>query len=226
MQKVDNEKKKKIKIKILLADDHSLFREGLRRILGEEKDIEIVGEARDGVEALRLANRLKPDVVLMDISLPGPNGIRITRKIKKRQGKIHVIMLSMYEDTAHIIESFQAGASGYVIKTHSSSELMETIRSVFREGVSIPPSIEQKLLKGIRQPDFLSGVQNINLTNKEVRILKLVASGSTNKEIATRLFISEKTVKNHLNHIYRKLGVKNRAQAVVEGLKRDYISRH
>jgi len=226
MQKVDNEKKIKIKIKILLADDHSLFREGLRRILGEEKDIEIVGEARDGVEALRLANRLKPDVVLMDISLPGPNGIRITRKIKKRQGKIHVIMLSMYEDTAHIIESFQAGASGYVIKTHSSSELMETIRSVFREGVSIPPSIEQKLLKGIRQPDFLSGVQNINLTNKEVRILKLVASGSTNKEIATRLFISEKTVKNHLNHIYRKLGVKNRAQAVVEGLKRDYISRH
>ena len=226
MQKVDNEKKIKIKIKILLADDHSLFREGLRRILGQEKDIEIVGEARDGVEALRLANRLRPDVVLMDISLPGPNGIRITRKIKKRQGKIHVIMLSMYEDTAHIIESFQAGASGYVIKTHSSGELMETIRSVSREGVSIPPSIEQKLLKGIRQPDFLSGVQGINLTNKEVRILKLVASGSTNKEIATRLFISEKTVKNHLNHIYRKLGVKNRAQAVVEGLKRDYISRH
>jgi len=222
MQKVDYEKK----IKILLADDHSLFREGLRRILGQEKDIEIVGEARDGVEALRLANRLKPDVVLMDISLPGPNGIRITGKIKKRQGKIHVIMLSMYEDTAHIIESFQAGASGYVIKTDSSIELIETIRSVFQEGVSIPPSIEQKLLKGIRQPDFLSGVQGINLTNKEVRILKLVASGSTNKEIATRLFISEKTVKNHLNHIYRKLGVKNRAQAVVEGLKRDYISRH
>jgi len=222
MQKADYEKK----IKILLADDHSLFREGLRRILGQEKDIEIVAEARDGAEALRLANRLKPDVVLMDISLPGRNGIRITRKIKKRQGGIHVIMLSMYEDTAHIIESFQAGASGYVIKTHSSRELIETIRSVFREGVSIPPSIEQKLLKGIRQPDFLSRVQNINLTNKEVKILKIVASGSTNKEIARRLFISEKTVKNHLNHIYRKLGVKNRAQAVVEGLKRDYISQH
>jgi len=222
MQKAKHEKK----IKVLLADDHALFREGLGRILNREKDIQVVGEARHGIQALDLANRLRPDVILMDISLPGPNGIRITRKIKKRQGKVHIVMLSMYEDTAHIIESFQAGASGYVVKTHSSNELIETIRSVFREGVSIRPSIEQKLLKGIRQPDFLGGVQNIDLTNKEVKILKLVASGSTNKEIATRLFISEKTVKNHLNHIYRKLGVKNRAQAVAEGVKKEYISRH
>ena len=222
MQGVDPEKT----IRILIADDHTLFREGLRKILDLEKDIKIVGEAEDGAETLRLANRVKPDVILMDISLPGPNGIRITRQIKKRHRKVYIIMLSMYEDTAHIIESFQAGASGYVIKTYSSGELIETIRSVSREGVSIPPTIEHKLLRGIREPDFLSGTQRTNLTKREVRILKLVASGNSNKEIATKLFISEKTVKNHLNHIYRKLGVKNRARAVMEGLKRDYISRH
>jgi len=213
-------------IRILVADDHALFREGLRRILELEEDIKIIGEANDGTEAFELANRLKPDVILMDISLPGPNGIRITRQIKKRHRKVYVIMLSMYEDTAHITESFQAGASGYVIKTRPSGELLQTIRSVFKEGVSIPPIIEHRLLKGIRKPDFLTGAKRSNLTKREVRILKLVASGKTNKEIANRLLVSEKTVKNHLNHIYRKLGVKNRAQAVVEGLKREYISGH
>ena len=222
MDKVDLKKT----IGILVADDHALFREGLRRILQLEEDIEIVGEANDGTEAFELANRLKPDVILMDIILPGPNGIRITRQIKKRCRKVHVIMLSMYEDAAHITESFQAGASGYVIKTSPSGELLQTIRSVFREGVSIPPFIEHRLLKGIRKPDFLSGARRVNLTKKEVKILKSVASGNTNKEIAQKFLLSEKTVKNHLNHIYRKLGAKNRAQAVVEGLKRDYISRH
>jgi len=213
-------------IRILVADDHVLFREGLRKILELEEDIKILGEANDGAETLQLTNKLRPDVILMDISLPGPNGIRITRQIKRRFRKVHVIMLSMYEDTAHIMESFQAGASGYVIKTRPSGELIETIHSVVREGVSIPPLIEHKLLKGIRKPDFLIGTRRAILTKREVRVLKLVASGKTNKEIAKRLFVSEKTVKNHLNHIYRKMGVKNRAQAVLEGLKRDYISRH
>jgi len=211
-------------IRILIADDHALFREGLRRILELEEDMEIVGEANDGAEALRLADKVKPDVVLMDISFRGPNGVRITRQIKRRHRKVHVIMLSMHEDTAHITESFQAGASGYVIKTYASGELTKTIRSVVREGVWMPPLIEHKLLKGIRKPDFLSRAKRGNLTKREVRVLKLVASGKTNKEIAKKLFVSEKTVKNHLNHVFKKLGVKNRAQAVVEGLKRDYIS--
>jgi len=212
--------------RIILADDHVLFREGLRKVLKSEEDIKIVGEANDGAETLRLTSKLKPDVILMDISLPGPNGIRIARQIKRRFQKISIIMLSMYEDTAHIMESFQVGASGYVVKTRPSAELIQTIRSVVKEGVSIPPLIEHKLLKGLRKPDFLIGTKRANLTKREVRVLKLVASGKTNKEIAKRLFVSEKTVKNHLNHIYRKLGVKNRAQAVLEGLKRDYISRH
>jgi len=220
MGKVDSKKT----IRILVADDHALFREGLRRILEFEEDIKIVGEAKDGGETFELVGRFKPDVILMDISLPGTNGIKITRQIKRRYRKVYVIMLSMYEDTAHITDSFQAGASGYVIKTSPPGELLQTIRSVFKEGVSIPPTIEHKLLKGIRKPDFLRGTEKIHLTKREVRVLKLVASGKTNKEIANKLFLSEKTVKNHLNHIYRKLGVKNRAQAVVEGLKRDYIS--
>ena len=222
MDKVDLKKT----IRILVADDHALFREGLRKILQLEEDIEIVGEAKDGAEALELVSKLKPDVILMDISFPGPNGIRITRQIKKRCRKVHVIMLSMYEDTAHITESFQAGASGYVIKSNCSGKLIQTIRSVFKEGVSIPSCIEQKLLKGIRNPDYLGGTKRFNLTKREIKVLKLVASGNTNKEIAQKFLLSEKTVKNHLNHVYRKLGAKNRAQAVVEGLKRDYISRH
>ncbi len=221
MSKVDLKKK----IRILIADDHTLFREGLRKVLELEKDMEIVGEANDGAEALRLVDRLKPDVILMDISFRGPNGVRITRQTKRRYRKIHIIMLSMYEDIAHITESFQSGASGYVIKTYASDELTKTIRSVVKEGVCMPPLIEHKLLKGIRKPDFLGGAKRGNLTKREVRVLKLVAFGNTNKEIAKKLFVSEKTVKNHLNHIYRKLEVKNRAQAVVEGLKRDYIGR-
>ncbi|MFB0528046.1 MAG: response regulator [bacterium] len=222
MDKVNSKKS----IRILVADDHALFREGLRKILQLEEDIEIVGEAKDGAEALELMSGLKPDVILMDISLPGPNGIRITRQIKKRCKKVHVIMLSMYEDTAHITDSFQAGASAYIIKTSPSGDLLQTIRSVFTEGVSIPPIIEHKLLKGIRKPDFLGGKKRAHLTKREVKVLKLVASGNTNKEIAKKFSVSEKTVKNHLNHIYRKLGAKNRAQAVVEALKRDYISGH
>ena len=213
------------KIRILIADDHALFREGLRRILEREEDMEIVGEANDGAEALWLAERVKPDVILMDISLPGVNGVRITHRIKKRYREVHVIMLSMYEDIAHITESFQAGASGYVIKTHPSGELIKTIGSVVKEGVSIPPTVEHKLLKGIREPQFLSGIKNVYLTKKEVRVLKLMASGKTNKEIANRLLVNERIVKTHLNHIYRKLRVKNRAQAMVEGLKRQYISK-
>ena len=212
-------------VRILIADDHALFREGLRRILELEEDIKIVGEAKDGAETLAMAERLKPDVILMDISLPGPNGIRITRQIKKKYPKFYVIMLSMYEDTAHIIESFQAGASGYVIKTSPSGELIQTIRCVWRDGVSIPPFIQHELLKVIREPDFLSGAKHANLTKREVRVLTLVASGNSNKEIANSLSVSEKTVKNHLSHIYRKLGVKNRVQAVVEGWERNYISR-
>jgi len=211
-------------IRILIADDHALFREGLRRILELEEDMEIVGEANDGAEALRLIDKVKPDVILMDISFRCPNGVRIMRQIKRRHRKVHVIMLSMHDDIAHITESFQSGASGYVIKAYASGELTKTIRSVVREGVCMPPLIEHKLLKGIRKPDFLSGAKRGNLTKREVRVLKLVASGKTNKEIAKKLFVSEKTVKNHLNHIFKKLAVKNRAQAVVEGLKRDYIS--
>jgi len=213
-------------IRILIADDHALFREGLRRILEREEGMEIAGEANDGAEALWLADRMKPDVILMDISLPGANGVRITRQIKKRHREVHVIMLSMYEDIAHITESFRAGASGYVIKTDPSGELIKTIGSVVREGVSIPPAMEHRLLKGIREPEFLSGIKDVQLTNREVRVLNLMASGRTNKEIANRLSVSEKMVKNLLNHIYRKLGVKNRAQAVVEGLKRQYISKN
>ena len=212
-------------IRILIADDHALFREGLRRILEREEDMEIVGEANDGAEVLWLADRVKPDVILMDISLPGVNGVRITHQIKKRYREVHVIMLSMYEDIAHITESFQAGASGYVIKTHPSGELIKTIGSVVKEGVSIPPTVEHRLLKGITEPRFLRGIRNLHLTKKEVKVLKLIASGKTNKEIANRLLVNERIVKTHLNHIYRKLGAKNRAQAVVEGLKRQYISK-
>ncbi|NIM03026.1 response regulator, partial [bacterium] len=184
MGKVDLKKT----IRILIADDHTLFREGLRKVLELEKDMEIVGEANDGAEALRLVDRLKPDVILMDISFRGPNGVRITRQTKRRYRKIHIIMLSMYEDIAHITESFQSGASGYVIKTYASDELTKTIRSVVKEGVCMPPLIEHKLLKGIRKPDFLGGAKRGNLTKREVRVLKLVAFGNTNKEIAKKLF--------------------------------------
>lgn len=212
-------------IRVLIADDHAIFRNGLRKILELKENIEVVGEAKDGPESLALTEKLKPNIVLMDIRLPKIDGIIITQKIKRKNPRIKIIILSMYDDEAHILQAIQAGASAYIPKELPAKELLKAVYTVHRKGALISPAITPKLLEGIRRAQILPIPQRLyNLTKREVKILTLMAKGKTNKEIANRLYTSEKTVKNQLNSIFQKLRVRNRTQAVVQALDKGLIS--
>jgi DNA-binding NarL/FixJ family response regulator len=212
----DNSKKK---IRVLICDDQTLFREGLRDVLDDERDIEIVSEASNGNEAVNLARKHQPDVILMDIRLPQMDGISATRVIRKECPKANVVILSSYEDEAHVLEAIQAGANGYLSKMLPVKELVAAIRTFSQEGVLIPQPIMGKLMEGIRK---ISSAQLeaslINLTKTELTILAMVGQGCSNDEISKRLTSSIKTVKNHLNRIFQKLVVKNRTEAVLKGI--------
>lgn len=206
-------------MRIIICDDQTLFREGLRDVLEDEKDFEIIGEAANGNEAVSLAKKLQPDVVLMDIRLPQLDGISATRVVRKECPKANVVILSSYEDEAHVLEAIQAGANGYLSKMLPAKELLNALRTFSQEGVLIPQPIMGKLMEGIRK---ISSAQIeaslINLTKTELSILAMVGHGSSNQEIAKSTASSIKTVKNHLNRIFQKLNVKNRTEAVLKGI--------
>lgn len=209
----------KKKIKVVICDDQTLFREGLKDVLDDEKDLEIVAEAANGNEAIALAKKFQPDVILMDIRLPQMDGISATRVIRKECPRTNVVILSSYEDEAHVLEAIQAGANGYLSKMLPAKELVAAIRTFSQEGVLIPQPIMGKLMEGIRK---ISSAQLeaslINLTKTELTILAMVGQGRSNDEIAKQLTSSVKTVKNHLNRIFQKLSVKNRTEAVLKGI--------
>ncbi|MEK7288372.1 MAG: response regulator transcription factor [Elusimicrobiota bacterium] len=207
------------KIRIIICDDQTLFREGLRDVLAGEKDIEVIGEACNGQEAVTLAKKLQPDVILMDIRLPVMDGISATRVVRRDSPKTNVVILSSYEDEAHVLEAIQAGANGYLSKMLPARELVNAIRTFTQEGVLIPQPIMGKLMDGIRK---ISAAQLeaslINLTKTELMILAMVGHGASNDEVSKRLTSSIKTIKNHLNRIFQKLNVRNRTEAVLKGI--------
>lgn len=209
----------KKKIRVMICDDQTLFRDGLRDVLEEEKDLEVIGEAASGDEAIAVARKTQPDVILMDIRLPQMDGISATRVIRKECPKANVVILSSYEDEAHVLEAIQAGANGYLSKMLPARELVNAIRTFSQEGVLIPQPIMGKLMEGIRK---ISASQLeaslINLTKTELAILAMVGRGDSNDEISKKLDSSIKTVKNHLNRIFQKLSVKNRTEAVLKGI--------
>ncbi len=211
--------KKNTKIRIMLCDDQTLFRDGLKDVLENEKDFQIIGEASNGNEAVVLAKKLQPDVILMDIRLPQLDGISATRVIRKECPKSNVVILSSYEDEAHVLEAIQAGANGYLSKMLPATELLNALRTFTQEGVLIPQPIMGKLMEGIRK---ISAAQIeaslINLTKTELAILAMVGRGSSNHEISVKMESSIKTVKNHLNRIFQKLAVRNRTEAVLKGI--------
>ncbi|MBI4063299.1 MAG: response regulator transcription factor [Elusimicrobia bacterium] len=213
------------KIRVVICDDQTLFREGLRDVLDGEKGIEIVGEASNGQEAVSTCRKLQPDVVLMDIRLPQLDGISATRVVRKDCPKTNVVVLSSYEDEAHVLEAIQAGANGYLSKMLPARELVNAIKTFSQEGVLIPQPIMGKLMEGIRK---ISAAQLeaslINLTKTELAILAMVGRGCSNDKIAKDLTSSVKTIKNHLNRIFRKLNVKNRTEAVLKGIDLGLIS--
>ena len=215
---------KKKKITVLIADDQTLFRAGIKDILTGEKWVEVVGEASDGLEAVALAKKFKPDVVLMDIKLPKMDGISATRKIREICPQVNVLMLSSFEDEAHVLDAIQAGANGYLSKMLPATELVNSIKTFTSEGLMIPQQLMGKLLHGLRKMGEGNIPTQAALTKTEIKIMDLLGKGLSNKELAKELNCSVKTIKNHLNSAFHKLGVSSRTEAVVKAIEKGLIS--
>lgn len=214
-------------IRILIAEDHTLVRQGIRMLLEVQPDMRVVGEASDGAEALRLAGELSPDVVLMDIAMPGMDGIAATREIKRTAPDTQILALTMHEGEDYFFEILSAGASGYVLKRAASTELIAAVRAVTRGEVFLYPSVAKKLVV-----DYLSRVHEtekeppavpLGLTPRENEVLKLVAEGLSNREIAERLTVSLSTVQTHYAHIIEKLNLHNRTELVKYAIRNGLI---
>jgi len=215
-----------MKIRILIADDHAVLREGMRNLLEREKDFEVVGEAGDGEEAVQLAKELKPDVVVMDIVMPKLSGIEATRLIKQTSPSSAVLILTAYSDIRYILGLLEAGACGYLLKSARSSEIVGAIRAV-RSGESVLDAVvTRKLLQRVVGPAPAAGDTQASsqLTPRETEILRLAARGMSNKEIADALFLSLRTVKAHLTNIFNKMGCGSRTDAIIKGLRQGYIT--
>lgn len=205
-------------IRLMIADDHKLFREGIKALLAVTDDIEIVGEAEDGDSALKQARELEPDVILMDINMPGMNGIRATEQILEKQPQTRIIMLTMLEDDVSIFHAMRAGARGYLLKGADPQEVLSVIRAVAEGQALFGPAIAARLMnyfKELNAKPAVSGAPFPELTERELEVLRLIAQGLNNQEIARKLFLSPKTIRNHITNIFSKLQVADRAQAIV-----------
>ena len=214
------------KIRILIADDHAVVREGTRQFLEREDDLEVVGEAADGEEAIRLVGSLNPDVAIMDISMPNVDGIEATRQIKAKYPKVAVLILSAYDDDQFVFSLLEAGAAGYLLKSVRGNELVNAIREVSAGESVLHPTIARKVLNRfthITNETQKQKTQDI-LTEREIEVLQLAAQGSSNQEIADTLYLSLRTVQSHLNHIFNKLQVSSRTEAVVRALKEGWVT--
>ncbi|MGG1312901.1 MULTISPECIES: response regulator transcription factor [Cohnella] len=231
------------KIKVLLADDHQLFREGLKRILNMESDLEVIGECSDGIQVLEFCNRTKPDVVLLDINMPVENGVVATERLRDIFPDIKVIILSIHDDESYVFETLRKGASGYLLKDMEAEALVNAIRTVAEGHAYIHPKVTGKLINQLRRMTYLDEIGaasgaaasretvtkfamngNNPLTRRETEVLKLMAEGKSNKSIGENLFISEKTVKNHVSSILQKMEVDDRTQAVINSIKYGWVT--
>jgi DNA-binding NarL/FixJ family response regulator len=208
------------RIKLIIADDHKLFREGIKALLAVTDDIEIVGEAEDGESTLKRCQELQPDVILMDINMPGLNGIRATEQILQKQPETRIVMLTMLEDDASVFHAMRAGARGYLLKGADPQEVLNVIRAVAEGQALFGPAIATRLLNyfrelGARPASAETLTPFPELTERELEILRLIAQGLNNQEIAQKFVLSPKTVRNHITNIFSKLQVADRAQAIV-----------
>jgi NarL family two-component system response regulator LiaR len=207
------------KLTVLIADDHPLVREALHRTLAGEDDIEVVSEAGDGEEAVKLVSELKPNLVVMDIVMPKLNGIEATRKIKEIAPDTAILILTAYDDDEYVLGLLDAGAAGYLLKSARGRDLVGAIRTI-RSGESVlHPKIIAKLLKRATVAPAEEHKASDLLSERESEVLKLVTSGMSNKEIAEKLFLSQRTVKAHLTSVFNKLNVASRSEAIVKGLQ-------
>ena len=209
-------------IRILIADDHPIVRQGLATVLDQEADLKVVGQASNGVEAISEATRLHPDVILMDLQMPEMDGVEAIQQIKQEDPDVGIIILTTYDTDENIFRGVEAGARAYLLKDSPPQEVLKAIRAV-RQGESlIQPSVASRLLDRFTQLSRASATEG-GLSSREIEVLQLTAKGIVNKEIAAQLLIGESTVKTHLIHIFNKLGVKGRVEAVAEATRRGII---
>jgi len=213
------------KIRVLLADDHAIVREGVKMILTAERDLDVVGEAEDGLEAVELAKKLKPDVAVIDISMPGINGIEATKRIKAALPDTHVLALTMHSDDTYVFQLLKAGASGYVLKKAAATDLVQAVRAARRGEAFLYPSVAKAVVADyLKRLETGEGRETYDgLTDREKEILTLVAEGATNQEIAQKLFISVKTVQTHRAHIMEKLNLHDRTKLVRYAIRKGLI---
>ncbi|MBE9501595.1 MAG: response regulator transcription factor [Chloroflexi bacterium] len=213
-------------IKVLLAEDHVITRQGVCRLLQKEHDLSVIGEAGDGEEAVRMATEMQPDVVIMDIAMPKLNGIEATRQIKLLRPTIAVLVLSAYDDDEYVFGLLEAGTAGYLLKTASGDDLIHAIRAVYRGEPVLDPVVLRKVMNRFRSPDQGPGGGRPfeHLSEREIDVIKLAAKGMSNKEIAEELMLSRRTVEGHLRSIFNKLGVGSRTEAVLDGLRKGWFA--
>ena len=219
---MDNEQRGEIRV--LIADDHAVFRHGLEQALGAEPDIEIVGEAEDGAGAAAQSIALTPDVVLMDVRMPGLTGVEATARIRAEQPDVKIVMLTGSDDEQDLFAALRAGATGYLLKEVSLDELADAVRAVHRGDGRIAPSMVASLMREFtvlsrRVEDDDADNESRRLTDREIEVLRLVARGMSNKEIATQLVIAENTVKNHVRNILEKLRLRSRTEAAMYAVR-------
>jgi two-component system response regulator NreC len=208
-------------IRVLIVDDHGIVRAGLRALLSVESDLTIVGEAADGEQALRLARTLQPDVVLMDISMPGMDGLEATRALTQSQPAVKVLILSLHEDSALVRAALEAGAAGYVVKRGVEGDVISAIRAAVRGDLYLHPAVTRALLAKDGPASEFAGRET--LSPREIEVLRLIAAGHTNREIAERLVLSVRTVESHRANLMGKLGLHSRAELVQYAASRDLL---
>ena len=214
------------KIRIVIADDHAVVRQGTRSLLEREKDLEVVGEAGDGEEAVKLIEQLRPDVAIVDIAMPKLNGIEVTRRIKPGCPSTAVLILSAYDDDEYVFALLEAGAAGYLLKDVDSREVVEAVRAVHAGESVLHPVIARKVISRLVSPAAKVGEEKptVGLSEREMEVLKLATKGMSNQDIAKELFISRRTVQGHLTSIFNKLGVGSRTEAIFRAVKRGWLS--
>jgi NarL family two-component system response regulator LiaR len=213
-------------IKVIIADDHFLYRAGTRSVIEQEKDMEVIGEAGDGEEAIRLVNRLHPHVVLMDIAMPGVNGIEATRRIKADYPAAAVLILTAYDNDQYIAALLEAGAAGYLLKDVGGNDLVNAIRAVHSGEDVFHPAVARKVFGrfGVTGRESEQAVSPVELSDREMEILRLAAHGLSNRDIALRLHLSRRTVQAHLANIFRKMNVGSRTEAVLRALRNGWLN--